>query len=84
MIKDIERIAKALAKSDNRLSWDETAARIKNMYRENAKAALEAMLEPSDEAIEAGMNALSLRYNYRDEIKAAHKAIIKHMIGDEK
>lgn len=71
----IEKIARAIADSDGETvdGWD-------GLYQDRARAALEAMLEPSEGMIDAGLyqgvRNMPLRYQWQ--------AMIRHALENEK
>ena len=69
----VEEIARAIAWANNEDDFGRMSEEVKELYREQARAAIRAMLEPTKEMLEAGMahEATDLASEYRAMIDAA-------------
>lgn len=66
----VERVALSLFNLDGREDWEPCALAVKDHYRTQARAAIEAMREPSD-AVFHGLYGVEARRQFTDMIDAA-------------
>jgi hypothetical protein len=87
----IERAARAMYDTvDPEWEWDDPEAELlRRMYRENAKAAILALKEPSEVMVDAGadvvrnVNTAESDFAVRDDTKSVWNMMIDAALGEE-